>query len=377
MTQKLPPASYIDSDEALAALVQSLQDETLMAVDTESNNMYAYQGRVCLVQISTRTADYIIDPFPIEDMQPLGDLLADERMEKIFHAAEYDLICLQRDYGFEVRNLFDTMFAARLCHVEQFGLGDLLTNYFNVEVDKSHQLDNWGKRPLDAESLRYAQMDTHYLPALRDKLYEQLKTLKRLDEAQEVFADVLRIDSKGRVFDEYGYWKIGLPHSLTRRQMALLKELYLEREKIAEQQDVPPFKIVSNKALVAIARKKPRNHQEMFQIRALSPAQVRLHGNHLLKAIERGQKIKPPKKPNQDTPDPVVADRYMVLHAWRKERAIERGLDSSLVLSKQTLWELARQHPTDKESLTQIEGIGDWRLQAYGEELLEVLQNLP
>lgn len=372
----LPPATIITTDAALLELAQVLKTESLLAVDTESNNLYAYYGRICLIQLSTRSADYIIDPLAIDNMQPLADILADPAIEKVFHAAEYDLICLRRDFNAQVHNLFDTMFAARLCAIEQFGLGDLLKQLMGVEVDKSHQLDNWGERPLAADSLRYAQMDTHYLPVLRDLFVERLTALDRMEEAAEVFADVLRIEIKEREFDEDGYWKLGRPQSLTRRQMAVLKELYLLREEIAREEDLPPFKVFSNNLLTNMARVQPHTMTDLFALRGLSNRQVRIHGHRLLSALERGRSSRLPAPPEMDVPDPVLAERYVVLHAWRKERAAQRGLDSSLVLSKHTLWEIARRLPADFDSLTAIDGMGQWRLRNYGDELLRLVSTL-
>src|SRR5689334_2748185 len=111
----LPPAQYIATNEGLARLAERLHKESLLAIDTESNSLHVYHNRVCLVQISTRKRDYIVDPLAITEIAPLGELLAAPQIEKVFHAAEYDLICLRRAFGFEVQNLFDTMYAARLC----------------------------------------------------------------------------------------------------------------------------------------------------------------------------------------------------------------------------------------------------------------------
>jgi ribonuclease D len=372
----LPKATMIATDTGLVKLVQSLKDESLLAVDTESNNMYVYEGRVCLIQLSTRKADYIIDPLAIKDMKPLGDILFNPKIEKIFHAAEYDLICMRRDFGFEVRKLFDTMYAARLSNAIQFGLGDLLLQYFGVEVDKSHQLDNWGQRPLPQASLLYAQMDTHYLPDLRDKLIEELKTLDRLNEAYEVFEDVLRIDTREKEFDPDGYWKIGRPRALNRRQMAVLRELYILRDKIAQEENLPPFKTISNPTLVTLAKEQPRSHHDLHRLKGLNGHDARVYGDRLLAAIERGRSGPVPNQPNRDMPDPDIAERYTILHAWRRDIAASRGLDSSLIISKTTLWEIARLLPADKEALVAIEGMGEWRLQAYGDAILKIIRTL-
>ena len=122
----LPPPTYVDSPDKLNALVHALAGETLLAIDTESNSLYAYRERVCLIQLSTRAADYIIDPLKIRDLQPLAPLFADPTIEKVFHAAEYDLMCMKRDFSFSFNNLFDTMIAARICGYKMIGLGSLI-----------------------------------------------------------------------------------------------------------------------------------------------------------------------------------------------------------------------------------------------------------
>jgi ribonuclease D len=296
-------------------------------------------------------------------------------LKKIFHAAEYDLICLKRDFDFDVVNLFDTMFAARILRYENFGLAHLLHEHFDVDVDKSHQLDDWAIRPLPQDSLAYAQMDTHYLPRLRDILLQKMVYQGRLDEALEIFADVTRIDVKSHEFDPEGYWKIGKPRSLKRRQIAVLRELYLLRDEIARAEDVPPYKIMSNKTLIRLATEQPRNYQELENIRGLHGRTIRLYGHEIADAIEVGLTSSVPTPPKSERPDPKIAERYMQLHAWRKERAIERGVDSNIVISKHSLWEIARTVPRSVDDLRRIEGIGTWRQRTYGDEILQVVSS--
>ncbi len=270
----IPPAAYMDRADDLRALADRLAREPLLAIDTESNSLHAYRERVCLIQLSTRTADYILDPYAIRDMQPLAPLFADPNIEKVFHAAEYDLLCMKRDFGFEFNNLFDTMIAARVCGYKQIGLGALLSEVAGVSMDKKHQRDNWGQRPLPEESLIYAQMDTHYLPLLRDHFLGELSRLNRLEEARESFYDVSRVPAaRAASFDPEGYWRIGVPNHLARREMAILRELYFIRERLAEQRDLPPFKIFSDKTMVAVAQKMPTTPGELQRLDGMSPAQ--------------------------------------------------------------------------------------------------------
>jgi ribonuclease D len=377
MTQwPFPPAAYLQTDDDLRQLAAALFNEPLLAVDTESNSLYAYQEQVCLVQLSTRTADYIIDPLAIGDMQPLGELLANPSIEKVFHAAEYDLICLQRDFGFTVRNLFDTMAAARIAAHKAVGLGSLLSLYLGIEQDKSHQRDDWGRRPLSESSLLYAQMDTHYLPVVRDRLLAELEAAGRLDEAREAFADMEHVPLvDNHRFDPEGYWRIGIPHSLNLRQMAILRELYLLREQYAQQRDCPPFKIFGDNTLVAIAEAAPTTVAELVRIKGINDNLARRYGRALLRAVQRGKNRRVTRPDNGAPPaDPVVVERYTALRDWRKIRAEQRGVESDVIISKDALWTLAQKAPTRLEDMNGIRGLGPWRLSVYGEELLEVIR---
>ncbi|NDJ61749.1 MAG: ribonuclease D [Chloroflexi bacterium] len=373
-TDTFPPAIYIDTDAQLRELVARLADEPLLALDTESNSLYVYRERVCLIQLSTRDTDYIIDPLAALDIARLGPLLSDARIEKVFHAAEYDLICLKRDFGFKLVNLFDTMIAARICGHKFIGLGNLLGELMDIEVDKRHQRDDWGQRPLSADSLRYAQMDTHYLPALRDHFRKQLAERDRLTEAQETFAEQCHVQPTHHSFNPQGYWRLALPNRLTARQAAVLRELYLLREQIAEERNLPPFKILSDKTLVAMARKPPRSLAALNGMSGVSGGLVRHAGQKLLSAINAGLQGDLPEPPPPEPPaDPEVVELYSALREWRRNRAIARGVESDVIISKDVLWTLAERLPNSLDDMRDIRGLGPWRLSAYGAEILEVL----
>jgi ribonuclease D len=266
------------------------------------------------------------------------------------------------------------MIAARICGYPAIGLANLLSEYFEVKVDKRHQHDNWGARPLSDESLRYAQKDSHYLPALRDHLNRDLKRNGHLTEAHEIFEDATYVkDANHRAFDPDGFWRIGTPHSLTRQQMAILRELYLLRDRIARRRDLPVFKIFSSRVLVSVAEASPRSLKDLRSIRGMSPVQIRRYGKRILQAVERGRASPLPDPPRHQPPDPVVTERYAALHTWRKERAQQRGVESDVIVSKDTLWTLAHRVPTSLDEMQSIRGLGPWRMETYGPELLDVL----
>lgn len=368
-----PPAEYIDTPAALRRIIPQLAQASLLAVDTESNGMYSYQERICLIQISTRSTDYIIDPLALDDLSPLQPVLENPAIEKVFHAAEYDLMCLQRDYGFKLENIFDTMIASRICGEPLTGLGNLLAKYVGVTLDKSHQRDNWGLRPLAADNLLYAQMDTHYLPALRDILYAELEKQGRLAEALETFDELKYIEAADNRFDPEGYWQIGIPQKLNRREMAILREIYLLREQLAAEKDVPPFKIFGNKTLLALVRSTPHTHDELVSLRGITDRSIAGYGNRLLAAIRRGEDAHPPRRPKRPRTDPVIQERYNALREWRKLRAERRGVESDVIVSKYVLWELAERAPATLDDMRDIPGLGPWRLERYGDEMLQVL----
>ncbi|MCC6802236.1 MAG: HRDC domain-containing protein [Anaerolineae bacterium] len=372
----LPPPTYIDSNEALDALIESLRGETLLAVDTESNSLYAYRERVCLIQLSTRTADYLIDPLSIDTLEPLEPLFADASVEKVFHAAEYDLMCMKRDFGFSFENLFDTMIAARVCGRKLIGLGSLLDEVVGVAVDKSHQRDDWGMRPLPPDSLTYAQIDTHYLPLLHDHFVQELVELERLEEAREAFRDVCRVPAARREpFDATGFWRMSLPNNLTRREAAILREVYALRERIAQERDVPPFKIFPDRTLVAVAQRAPTRLNDLRAIEGMSPGQIRRYGQTLIDAVVVGQHADLPTPPTPEPPsDPVVVERYSALREWRKTRAQERGVESDVIISKDALWTLAVRAPSSLDEMDNVPGLGPWRRAVYGAEILAVIR---
>ena len=159
----LQPPVWIATPVALHKLAGELTRQPRLAVDTESNSLYAYREQVCLIQFSTPETDYLVDPLALNDLSRLAPIFANPEIQKIFHAAEYDLITLKRDFGFTFTNLFDTMQATRILGYQQVGLDSILAEKFGVIVNKRFQKANWGQRPLPADLINYARLDTHYL----------------------------------------------------------------------------------------------------------------------------------------------------------------------------------------------------------------------
>src|SRR6266540_2379732 len=159
---------FVADAAALGALVDRLRGEPIIALDTESNSFHVYRERVCLLQVSTRTGDFVVDPLAV-DPAPLGEILCDGR-ETVLHGADYDVRCLRREYGWRLPRLFDTMAAARRLGRAGLGLSALVEGQFGVRLSKTFQRADWGRRPLTREQLTYAALATHYLLAIHTVL---------------------------------------------------------------------------------------------------------------------------------------------------------------------------------------------------------------
>ena len=171
--------TLITDNPALRALAERLRRAPRVALDTEAASFHRYIDRVYLLQASSDDESALIDPLLVDDLTPIGQLLADPTLEVIFHDADYDLRILQRDYGFVGRRIWDTRVAAQLCGEPAIGLSALLEKHFGIRLSKELQRADWSERPLTDAMIAYAAADTAYLPALRDRLAEQLAALGR------------------------------------------------------------------------------------------------------------------------------------------------------------------------------------------------------
>lgn len=369
---KLPPPRWVANETALQTLVDALAKEPRIAIDTESNSLYAYQEQVCLIQFSTPQQDFLLDPLALPNLQALKPIFKNEKIEKIFHAAEYDLICLQRDFDFTFNHLFDTMLAARILGYEKVGLGNILHTKFRVDVDKKFQKANWGKRPLGDEMLNYARLDTHYLIELQNILKKELEQQKRWELAKEDFGFTATLAGINNHTPPPIWERVGGRSKLDPRQATILNEVCLTREELASKLDRPPFKVVSNKALLALARAQPRSRRDLER-EGFSIRQIQRFGKPFLHAVERGLSAPLVKRTPHKRPSDDYRVRYEKLRNWRKEKAIPLGVESDVVLPRFLMDEIAKTNPKSMDELAQIMADAPWRLKQYGREIFRVL----
>lgn len=372
---KLSPHQLVTSPNQWRQCLARLQQEPRLAVDLEANSMFAYRERVCLIQITIPGQDYIIDPETKFDLADLGKIIGDPAVEKVFHAAEYDLILLMGQYGWQAANIFDTMWAARILGYKRYGLANMLDDLYDVKLNKRYQKSNWCKRPLSAAQLDYAQYDTHFLLRLRDDLAAQLEAAGRIEEALETFAQQTAVTPNYHEFDPESFRSINGANDLNARQQAILRELHIFRDQEARRRDQPLFKIFGDRTLIEMAQLEPRRLSELAEVYGMSSGQLNRYGPILLQVVDRGRhapRPAPPPRPKR-LPEAVI-ERYERLHTWRKERAKKRGVESDVIVSRDALWALAKTNPQTPEALTAVAELGDWRRQTYGEEILALLR---
>jgi ribonuclease D len=369
----------IENMRELERLAGRLAGETLIAADTEAAGYHRYLDRLCLLQLSTRDETWIVDTVSLSSLNPLAEAFEAPQVEVVFHDADYDLRLLDRDFGVQVRGLFDTKIAARFAGERSFGLAHLLGDGLGVALQKKHQRADWAKRPLSQELLEYAAMDTRYLPQLRDLLRDRLVELGRIHWAEEEF----RIQERARWEPPAGpgeeYLRLKGTRDLERRGLAALRELYGWRERVAAERDVAAFRVVTNEVLLETARRLPRNPQALGNVPGLSPGNARRWGDGLIAAVDRAmalpeselpERARPPRRPQRD---PELEARVDRLKRARDEEADRLALERGFLMPRAQLEDVASQAPADEAELRAIPGIRRWQVEAVGAALLHSL----
>lgn len=363
------PPVWVNRPGNLEAMARDLMSQPQVAVDTESNSLFAYHEQVCLIQFSTPQTDYLLDSLALHNLQCLQPLFASPAIEKIFHAAEYDLICLRRDFGFQFANLFDTMIAARILGREAVGLGSMLEQEFDLHLDKRYQRANWGERPLKPAMLAYARLDSHYLVALRQNMQTALEQAGRWELAQEDFKRLCTAPAPQENHNPF-FWRVAGGKELTPRQAAVLESLCQYREDCARRANVPPFKVIGNDSLLTLALASPTDLSGLDEADALSFRQREKHAAGLLQAIQRGMTAKPLRRPSIPRQDERYLLRLDALRTWRKDKGKEWGVESDVILPRDVMEALAQAAPTTPQALAEVMADLPWRVHHFGAEIL-------
>ena len=379
MAQDNPRALvYIDSDSSADKFLSEIGDTKEIAVDTEGASFHRFVDRIYLIQLSTRETSAIIDPLAVTKLDKLGKLLEDPAIEVVFHDADYDLRLLHQDYGWHPTNIFDTRIASQLIGLKSFGLAALLDQYFGVKLDKQHQRADWSMRPLTEGMLAYAAQDTAHLLALKDKLEAELQRLGRLEWGHEEFA---RLEGTrwAQEDDADQFFKVKGARDLSRRELAILRELVIWRDSVAAEMDRATFRVVGNEVLLSIAHTQPQSVQDLGAIKGMPRGILERRGQEVLAAVKRGlgvaedQLPKFPRSPRWDK-DPGLDSRVALLKNARDAAAARLALDPGVLCSRERLEAIARKNPASADEMCEVPGVRRWHAAEMGEAFLSALR---
>lgn len=380
MTAAPPPQAplYLDTIDATDRFLHSIRTASAIAVDTEGASFHRFIDRIYLLQLSTREVSAIIDPLAIGAPAGLGALLESSEVEVVFHDADYDLRLLHQDYGWHVTHIFDTRIAAQLLGIRSFGLAALLDRYFGVKLDKKHQRADWSMRPLPRDMLEYAAQDTRYLLELRDRMRAELEAAGRWAWAKEEFQRLegTRWDTSGA--EEDGYLRIKGARDLTRRELALFRELARWRDDVAREVDRATFRVVGNETLLEMARSAPRAADALGSIKGMPRGILERRGEEMLAALRRGLAVPDDQLPKfARTPrwdrDPDFDENVARLRTVRDAAAARLDLDPGVLCARDKLEAIARRKPQSIAELAEIENLRVWQTAVLGPQMVAAL----
>jgi len=368
---------YIDTQPAADDFLADISGVREIAVDTEGASFHRFIDRIYLLQITTRERSAIIDPLPIGMPAALGAILQDPEVEVVFHDADYDLRLLHQDYGWHVNRIFDTRIAAQLLGIKAFGLAALLEQVFRVKLDKKHQRADWSLRPLTQGMLDYAAQDTKHLLDLRDELKSRLEKLGRMGWAREEFD---RLEGTKWEDDDssQAFLRIKGARDLTRRELALLRELVPWRDAVAKEVDRATFRVMGNEVLLDIARTAPKSVRELSTLKGM-PRGILDRGAHaILEAVQRGLEVAEehlPRFPRSQRWDKEqdFDDRVSKLKSVRDAAATRLNLDPGVLCSRERLEAVARKKPARVSDLDDVPGLRRWQIAEMGDAFVRAL----
>lgn len=293
---------WVDDVEKLNKMIEDISDAPELAIDLEHHNYRSYLGITCLMQLSDRNNDYIIDTIALRDsLYPLNKIFTDPNIVKILHGATMDIIWLQRDLGLYVVSLFDTFHASKELNLKRNGLAYLLESYANFQTSKKYQLADWRVRPIPDDMLSYAQSDTHFLLNIYDQMKNQLvdknSVATVLEESRKTasqrfempgYDDSLKLNNP---FAELAVSDLSRKNNLTQSQNVFLETLYEWRDKVARKVDESPSFIMPIHLLISLSRAMPLTAREIIRLAGPHGQRLREYSKDLQDNMKKAQSI--------------------------------------------------------------------------------------
>jgi ribonuclease D len=366
---------------ALRELAAGARAAGVVALDTEFMGEGRYRTLLCLIQLAIPEAGAmgerieLVDPLAENlDGAALAEILGDPGVRTVVHAGRQDIALVRRRFGAQVRGVFDTQVAAGFAGFSaQASYEALLSELLGVRVSKSASFTRWDARPLTAEQRSYAREDVVHLLELAAELERRLRTLGRLEWALEECA-ALEFSSDERDLEAI-FERLPRVRSLSATARPVARELVAWREALAQRDDRPVQSVLSDAALMEIARRAPSSREELQRIRGASSGSIRRRAADLLDAVQRGRARPPepaPRRPRTQPPRPDDAPLIALSEALVRARARDVGIAYELIAARAELQAIVTAHRS-RASEPAVRTLRGWRRELVGEELLELL----
>lgn len=359
---------YLSTSEELAAFCDRASTCKVLAIDTEFLREKTYYPKLCLVQVAAGDDIVAVDPLRVRDLSPLAALLEAPDVTKVFHACSQDLEVLLDGMGVVCAPVFDTQLAAAFLGMrQQVSYGSLVEAYCGVHLPKAESLTDWSRRPLDPEQLAYAEDDVRYLPGIYERMLSELTRRDRLSWVGPEMAELCDV-SRVRRDPSEAYLRLRRSGSLTRRQLALAREVCAWRERAAAERDVPRKWVLSDEVVVEVCKRAPASLERLRRVRGTEQLSER-DARGVLAAVERGRSCPPeecPRVVKHLRPSPETEGVIDLMYAVLRLISERSGVATQLIATRDDLLEFLQNQGSSRLA-------SGWRRELAGATLERLL----
>jgi ribonuclease D len=363
----------VDTAAGLATLVERVKRAARVGIDTEFHNERSYSAQLMVVQLAFDDGVAIVDPIALDDLEPLAAALAET--EVVGHALSSDLRILAEDFGALPRAAFDTQVAAAFCgYGLTISLLDLVRDLAGVTLRKSQTVSDWSTRPLTPKQIDYLVDDVRYLFPLADRLESLLAQRGRGSWAREEMRSLVDLHSY-RPDARRLYLRVSGNARMTRRELGILNELALLRDRLARERNIPLKYVMPDDVMAGLVSLRPRTIDELSQLRRLENGVKKHYGALIIEAVRRGEAIAEDELP-QRAPRPLGAQREALVATMAvlvNAVAAENDLPTTLLLARNSLERIARETPSSAAEIDAALNLAPWRRTLIVEPLWELL----
>ncbi len=369
---------YIDGGGGAREVERALAGAEWVALDCEAAGFHRYSDRICLLQLSTAAATFVLDPLAFDPAPLLRPVLEDPGRRILMHGAAFDLRLLARDLGIQVAALADTQVAAGFLGETEVGLQSLLERKLGIRVSKKFQRADWARRPLPRAMIDYAASDTRYLHALLSGLEDDLRERGRLHWAREEYRILAGSATDGTDAPPTDpVTRFRRARHLDDRSLTALRAAIAWRDEVAREMDRAPFRVAGDAALLGVITARPRNLRALAAVPGFPKGMAQRRGQSLLAALAEVARLPearlsswPRPQRRRARPDPEEVAVFERLKAVRNRTAERLGMERGRVMANQLLLRVAAAAPATVDELERIADVRGWQVEAVGGELL-------